>query len=323
MPEQVPPPDIVALADERALARAERAFERADELKARIESAGWRLVDDGVSFTLEPARPSDSVHDGVTVYGALGSVPIRPTDPAVAASVVITAGDARAGEALSALRQHLTHGIEVILVTSHELDSDGPADIVVRTRGEWSAGDAVEAGLRSAGGRVVVVLDTSVVPTGEVVGPLVAALTDPEVAIAGSRGLGSDDLHRFAVTDAERPVTIGAGCYGLRREEALACGPVDGRLQLGESVAAWLGLALRDRGPDEPPRIAALVDLPLTPLPRSDHPAADARVARRDAYRISDRFRSRPWLANQPASGPPATTSARRTSTGSEPPRGR
>ena len=228
MLEQVPPPDVVTLADERALARAERAFERADELKARIEAAGWRVVDEGVSFTLEPARPPDSVHDGTTVYGAVGSVPTRPTDPAVTASVVVTASEAVAGEALSALRQHLPHGVEVVLVTAHARSLDGPADIVVRTRDEWSAGDAVEAGLRSSSGRVVVVLDAHLVPTGEVVGPLVAALADPAVAVAGSRGLDSVDLHRFTATDAKRPVTIGAGCYGLRREEALACGPVDG-----------------------------------------------------------------------------------------------
>ena len=298
MLEQVPPRDVVALADERALARAERAFERADELKARIEAAGWRVVDEGVSFTLEPARPPDSVDDGIMVFGAVGSVPTRPADPALTASVVVTAGEAVAGEALSALRQHLPHGIEVVLVTPHARSLDGPADIVVRTRDAWSAGDAVEAGLRSSRGRVVVVLDAHVVPTGEVVGPLVSALADPAVAVAGSRGLDSVDLHRFIATDAKRPVTIGAGCYGLRRAEALACGPVDGRLQLGESVAVWLGLSLRDRGPDEPPRVVAVVDLPLARLPRSEHPGADARVARRDAYRISDRFRSRPWLVD-------------------------
>jgi hypothetical protein len=156
----------------------------------------------------------------------------------------------------------------------------------------------VEAGLRSSSGRVVVVLDEDLVPTGEVVGPLVSALADPAVAIAGSRALDSVDLHRFTVSDANRPVTIGAGCYGLRREEALACGPVDGRLQLAESVAVWLGLSLRDRGPDQPPRVAIVVDLPLAPLPGSEDPGPEARVARRDAYRISDRFRPRRWLVN-------------------------
>jgi hypothetical protein len=298
MLELVPPQDVVALANERALARAERAFERADELKTRIEAAGWRVVDDGVSYTLEPARPPDRVDDGIMVYGAVGSVPTRPTDPAVTASVVVTIGEAVAGEALSALRKHLPHGTEVVLVTPHAHNVDGPADVVVRTRGEWSAGDVVEAGLRSSSGRVVVVLDEDLVPTGEVVGPLVSALADPAVAIAGSRALDSVDLHRFTVSDTKRPVSIGAGCYGFRREEALACGPVDGRLQLGESVAVWLGLSLRDRGPDEPPRVATVVDLPLAPLPGPERPGADARVARRDAYRISDRFRSRRWLVD-------------------------
>jgi cysteinyl-tRNA synthetase len=39
------PEDIERLARERALARAAREFDRADELRVRIESAGWQIRD--------------------------------------------------------------------------------------------------------------------------------------------------------------------------------------------------------------------------------------------------------------------------------------
>ena len=53
------PDDVEALAAERVAARAERDFARADELRARIEAAGWKVVDDGPRYTLSPARPPD------------------------------------------------------------------------------------------------------------------------------------------------------------------------------------------------------------------------------------------------------------------------
>ena len=69
------PDEIVALADERAAARARRDYRTADELKARIESAGWRVVDDGPAYALHPARAADVVEDGQTIYGSIESVP--------------------------------------------------------------------------------------------------------------------------------------------------------------------------------------------------------------------------------------------------------
>jgi cysteinyl-tRNA synthetase len=48
------PPEVVALAEERLRARAERRFEDADRLRAEIEAAGWEVRDSDDGFQLVP-----------------------------------------------------------------------------------------------------------------------------------------------------------------------------------------------------------------------------------------------------------------------------
>jgi len=52
-----PPTEVVALARARAEARADGDWPRADGLRAEIEAAGWKVVDAGTAFRLEPATP--------------------------------------------------------------------------------------------------------------------------------------------------------------------------------------------------------------------------------------------------------------------------
>ena len=71
------PADVAALAEERALARRERDWPRADELKARIEAAGWKVVDDGPAWSLHRATAPDLTIDGERYHGSADSVPSR------------------------------------------------------------------------------------------------------------------------------------------------------------------------------------------------------------------------------------------------------
>ncbi len=299
----------MALADERSAARAARDYGTADELKDRIEAAGWRVVDDGSAYALVPARPPDVREGERTLYGAVESVPSRLDEaPTSGASIiVIGGGDAtRPGATLSALAATAPAGTQVLLLVGPDTTADGPADEVIDTAVPFSAGDALQAALRRTSREIVIVLEPGQVPTGDIVTPTVAALRDPSVAVVGAVGLYSPDLHRYHPLERGDATTVGSSCYGFRRADALERGPVDGRLRLRGSVAAWLGLLLRDDGFEAAPRRAAVIDLPLevagaeAPLP-ADH----ARLARRDGYRLAERFRHHQWLA------------------GDEPPRGR
>src|SRR3954447_24978745 len=53
------PPDVVALAQQRAAARADRDFAAADRLRDDIASAGWLVVDTADGYDLRPKPPYD------------------------------------------------------------------------------------------------------------------------------------------------------------------------------------------------------------------------------------------------------------------------
>lgn len=302
------PPEIVALAEERAAARAERDWSTADALKARIEAAGWGVVDEGAAYALSPSRRPDMVEHGRTIYGALESVPSRLDEPAAgAASVVVVGGPdpALPDAALHALSQHLPAATQVVVVVDRSIALDGPADEVVTTVEPFAPADALQAAIRRATGSIIIVLDPERVPGGDIVGPLVEALADPSVAVAGIEGLLSADLRHYAPVAVGDVTTLRSGCYAFRRQDAISRGPIDGRLHLRGSVAAWWGLLLRDQGADTEPRRALALDLPLADsVDEAELPADHARLARRDNYRIADRFAGHRWLASrEPAAG--------------------
>jgi len=306
----------VEFAEERSQARAARRWGRADELRAAIEAAGWRVEDAGTTFRLFPALPPDLVIDGRHYYGSVASVPSRLDEPATARATVAVlvpdAADAPAGllASLAAWPAGGPTGVTQIVAVAPYGTSLGEAwGEVVGTATPFSAGDALQAALRRASGAIVVVLAPGWSLGGDILSPLEAALADPEMAVAGTKGVASADLRRFHDTDARDVVALRSGCFAFRREDAARVGPVDGRLQLPDSAAIWLSLALRDRGPNEPPRHAVALELPLQRLSGEVDPAApaasssaeasapDARSARRDGYRLADRFADRRWLA--------------------------
>jgi hypothetical protein len=89
-PDSPVPPEIVVLAEQRAAAREARDWRSADALRQRIETAGFRIVDDGLAFTLAAARPPDVNEAGMTFHGTPESVPSRLEEPeSRTASVVV------------------------------------------------------------------------------------------------------------------------------------------------------------------------------------------------------------------------------------------
>ena len=144
----------------------------------------------------------------------------------------------------------------------------------------------------------MVVLEADRVPAGDVISPLLDALADAGVAIAGHGGLRSRDLRRYQLAPTGDATALRSGCYAFRREDAIARGPIDERLHLAGSVAAWWSLVLRDEGEGLAPRRAVAMRLPFSDQPRGwALPDDHARKARRDAYRIAARFSGHTWLA--------------------------
>jgi hypothetical protein len=329
-----PPPEVTAWAEDRAEARAHRDWQRADALKASIEGAGWRIEDAGRAWSLFPAVPPDVVVDGVTRYGSAASVPSVLADPPTAAATVAVVTEDDPGALLRLVRSVqdcAPAGTQMVIVGNDPDpawdaplaaaaglaadgaagDARGPHDVeVVRTSTRLGAAAAANAALRRARGAVIILAGPAVELTGDAVSPLIGALADPGVAVAGAFGSIATELPHLAESASSEPDTIGGAWLAFRRADYLRLGPLDERFGQPAFLDAWWSLSLRaGDDPGARPRRAVRMDLPLvrhqgdpgSAPAAQDPPAADAatrrgRQARRNGYRLLDRFRDRPDL---------------------------
>jgi hypothetical protein len=180
--------------------------------------------------------------------------------------------------------------------TLGSLDAAGAE--IVRTSAPLGQAAAINAGVRRAIGEVVVLLDPSVEPTGDVTAPLAGALHDPTVAVAGPWGLRSPDLRHFEDAPGPEADAIAGYCLAFRRADFAARGPLDEKFRFYRNLDIWWSLVLRDEGEGRPPRRAVVVA--GLPLVRHEHrgwtsvaPDERDRLSKRNFYRVLDRFGAR------------------------------
>ena len=316
-PSDQAPDEVRAAADARAEARAARDWAAADRLRDEIEAAGWKVVDSGITYRLEPAHPADVEVDGAVRYGRSDAVPSRLADAATTlATAIVVAREDPTGAARSAasLLAHAPESVDVVVVADRVSDAQlapltavvgDPRVELVRTSAVLGQGASLNIGARRSRGRVILVVDPSIEVTGDVVGPLVAALDDPAVAVAGPFGLVTADLRHFEETLAPGPAAAIEGyLQAFRREDLVARGPFDEAFRFYRNLDVWWSFVLRAavEGHDGPAREARIVG--GLPLVRHEHvawsrtPAAERdRLSKRNFYRLLDRFRDRPELA--------------------------
>jgi hypothetical protein len=317
-----PPAEVKAAAHDRAAARAARDWARADALKAEIEAAGWKVVDRGTDFRLEPTAPP-TVEDGDTVrYGSAAAVPsVLAEPPAAAFTVELVAEDwpTDLARALAGLRAHAPDRTQVVVVanapSAAQADrlAEGHPDLaaiagavpeVVWTSERLGHAAARNVGLRRARGKIVILAETSTEPVGDALTPLATALADPSVAVAGGFGLVTADLRRFDDAPGPDADAIELSWLAFRRDDYVALGPLDEKFGYYRHLDTWWSLVLR-AGADAaaPARRAVRLDLPLV---RHEHRGwtslSDAdrdRLGKRNFYRVLERFRDRPDLRSR------------------------
>jgi len=163
---------------------------------------------------------------------------------------------------------------------------------------------ALNAGLRTVGSAIAIVLDPSMEAVGDFVTPLVTALDDPSVAIAGGGGWTTNDLQHYEPAASGDVAAVAGTAMAFRRDEFAARGPLDEQFRIDRNLDLWWSLVLRDEGDDRPPRRAVALELPLIAHPRRewspDPAAASDRLGKRAFYRVIDRFGGRRDLAVEP-----------------------
>jgi GT2 family glycosyltransferase len=236
-------------------------------------------------------------------------VPSRLDEPAVGvATVVLIATDwpedvERAVRALRATSPEQTSIVVVADDPSAESASGlyslvGDDLEVIWTTERLGHGAATNIGIRRASAPVVVLMDASVEPTGDVITPLTAALDDPTVAVAGGWGISSTDLRTFEDAPAGDVDAIEGYLLAFRRSDAAERGPLDERFRFYRNLDIWWSLVLRDAGEGSEPRRA--VRVAGIPAERHEHRGWGSlpedertRQSKRNFYRIIDRFGSR------------------------------
>jgi len=312
------PEAVLTAAHDRARAREARDWAEADRLRSEIEAAGWKIVDRGTDFALSIAVPPDVAEGELVRYGASTSVPSRADEPATGlATVVLLATDwpDDLDRATRGLQAHAPHGTSVAIVADAPSAAQATAlealtaapETTTATRlpieTAWTSdrlghAAATNIGIRRAQAPVVILLDTSLEPTGDFITPLVRALDDASVAVVGGWGITSTDLRRFEDAPAGDVDAIEGYCQAFRRADAIERGPLDERFRFYRNLDIWWSLVLRDAEEGEPPRRALRLD--GLPLARHEHrgwaslPEDERdRQSRRNFYRIIDRFGSR------------------------------
>lgn len=299
MSDQALPDEVRRLLDERSDARADRDWSRADALRAELAGLGWEVQDASGGSTARPILAS----------GDDSGPPDRLDEPAsVPVSVVVLADDHPA-DLERCLRGLVAHGPGdereiVVVANAPTFDLDGLLARIDRLgrvvvadapdRLGWA--DAATLGLTRAGGEVIVLLDTSVEPTGDLLAPLLAAFDDPSVGLAGGWGVTSEDAREFVDAAPGEVDAVEGYCLAIRREALRTVRGFDRRYRFYRNADLDFSFAVRDAG------WRAIRTAPL-PAVRHEHrgyaslPEAERdRLSRRNFYRFLDRWRERPDL---------------------------
>lgn len=149
---------------------------------------------------------------------------------------------------------------------------------------------AANQGLEAAAGETVVLFDPGVELTGDAAGPLLEALSDPGVAVAGASGVRAQGrVGHFHPDPGPEVDAIEGYVLAFRRQDALDSGGFDRKYRFYRLADFDLCYRLRDRRGG---RALALGDLPVA---LHQHRLWEAlgedereRLSRRNYYRLTD-----------------------------------
>jgi GT2 family glycosyltransferase len=204
-----PPPEVTGLLARRQAARDRRDFATADLLRDELREAGWLVRDTPGGPELAPAPPYQTVDPA-----AMAPRWAEPDRHDVSVVVHVAGWPEDVARAVSALGAHHGHlDYEVLLVEDGAGEATGRA-LEDLARGDQDArvrvlhldppigfGAAMNLAMGQAVGRVLVWLDPHVEATGDLLGPLLAALGQPGGGLAGGWGVTTTSLLEFEADD--------------------------------------------------------------------------------------------------------------------------
>jgi len=179
----VPTPEVLALAERRAAARADKDFAAADAMRDELAEAGWTVVDGaGGGWHLEAVVVGEP--PALRASDVPSMLAERATDD-ISVHWVVEGWPDDVARSIASFRSHQgRRRVRYVVadVTGADSGAFGDDVEVISLEHDTGWGAAMNAGLRRATGRVVLAVDGSIEVAGDVFGPLELALTDPAVS---------------------------------------------------------------------------------------------------------------------------------------------
>jgi cysteinyl-tRNA synthetase len=291
------PEEIFDLAARRDAAREARDFAAADVLRDRIRAAGFEVVDTP-SGTELVSREEAPEPEGLPVYASSEAVPsLLEEPPEFDASIqwIVQGWPEDVVRGIESFRRHsgdrsCQHVVVDLTHTGADRWPEGTDLVRLDPEQGWAAGR--NAGLRRAGGRVVVLVDGSVEAEAATLDPLLAALDDQAVGITGPFGIVTDDLREFQESGGPKVDAVEGYLMAFRRELVEKGLRFDERFRFYRTADIELSFQVKAMG--------LLATVTSVPVHRHEHrmwtntPEDErARLSKRNFYRFLDRWRGR------------------------------
>jgi cysteinyl-tRNA synthetase len=280
------------LAEQRRERRAAKDFAAADALRDRIRELGFDVKDTPDGFELTPTEPQ------ATQRISPSDVPSALEEPETfefSVHWVVQGWPEDAVRGITAFRRHHPgRTVQHVVVDAADTDpATWPDDVeLVMLDRDHGWGADRNAGLKRALGRIVIVIDGSLEPSGDVLMPLADALTDSSVGVCGPFGIVTDDLREFRDAEGTECDAVEGYLMAFRREILTRAGLFDEKFAFYRTADIEYSFRVKDQG------LRAIV-VPV-PVERHEHrmwtntPEDErARLSKRNFYRFLERWRGR------------------------------
>ncbi len=267
-------PDDVSQAEQRRSAlRADRDFNAADEVRRRLNDAGFVLEDSPVATRTRPKSEMEKRTEELPRVSSSREVgSLLDTEDETEFTIGIVACNylsdlQRCVRSLLPLGDR--HSLEVVVVDNGSTDGTAswleeearrePRLRVIHT--DHVLGDAAAKNilLKQSRGTYFVLMDTSVEAHEDFLAPISEALADESVGVAGPWGLTSGDLHHFNEVEGGEVDAMQGYCFAFRRALVPEVSLMPESFRFYRNLDLEYSFAFRDKGY----RIVTIGGLPL------------------------------------------------------------
>ncbi|HZD38558.1 MAG TPA: glycosyltransferase [Actinomycetes bacterium] len=293
-----PHPAVLDLVAERQAARERRDFARADALREQVRAEGWLIRDTAAGAELMPA-PEWEPLDPATVRPRWD----EPDRHEVSVIVHVLGWPEDVRRAVASLAAHCgATDYDVVLVDDgtgtevgralEDLAAADPTVTVLHLDTPVGFGAAMNLGMGQATGRVLVWLDPHVEATGDVLGPLLAALAEPQAGLTGGWGVVSHSMLDFEADDGPEVDAIEGYLLAVPRRIAARV-PLDPKHRYYRNADLDFSFAVRDLPGGSGPLRALRVDVPAERHRHRAYHETDPAQRDRASKKNYDRFLAR------------------------------